>query len=72
VLAGTGEVWSQQIGAALAEEDAARLLGLAPSEVSTTPGLLRLPTCDGGFVYPLLQFGRDHAQPPGLADVVQP
>jgi hypothetical protein len=63
-------VWAQQIGAALAEDDVARLLGLTTSEVARSPRLLRIANRDGGVVYPVVQFDREHGQVPGVADVV--
>ena len=66
----TDEIWAAQIGAALTEDDAARLLGLTPAEVSQAADLLRIRDRDGRLVYPLMQFDTDRAQLPGIAEVV--
>jgi hypothetical protein len=63
------EVWTQQIGAVLGEEDAAGLLGLSPAALRHAGGLLRLRNRDGRPVYPIFQFA-DRAQLTGVAEVV--
>lgn len=63
------ELRARQIGAALAEADTARLLGLAPAAVQRAHGLLRLRTGTGGRSTRVFQFA-GRTQLPGVAEVV--
>lgn len=65
----TDTAWPGQIGPALSEEDAARLLGASTSAVRADRQLLRISNSDGRPVYPVVQFD-DQGQVPGVADVV--
>jgi hypothetical protein len=61
--------WAAQIGPALTQGDAARLLNKTEQAVSKDPRLLRLRNRDGRPVYPVVQFdGR--GQLAGVAEVL--
>lgn len=65
-------LWTWQVGAALSEPDAARLLGVSANEVRRMPGLLRVRTRDGEVVYPVVQFEPgSRRQVPEVATVVE-
>lgn len=62
-------LWADQVGPALSQQDAARLLGKTEQAVSKDPRLVRLRTADGRPLYPVAQFdGRGLL--PGVAEVV--
>jgi hypothetical protein len=66
----TDRAWAGQVGPALTQADAARLLGKTEQAVAKDRRLLRLKTRSGRVAYPLVQFdGR--RQLPGVADVVR-
>jgi len=61
--------WTEQIGPALTQSDAARLLDVSVQAVSKNQHLLRLTNRDGRVVYPIFQF--DGRRPlPGLGQVL--
>ena len=61
--------WAEQIGPALTQPDAARLLNVSVQAVSKNRHLLRLTNRDGRVVYPIFQF--DGRRPlPGLGQVL--
>ncbi len=61
--------WATQIGPALSQGDAARLLEVTVQAVSKNRGLLRIRNRDGRVVYPMLQFDGRRVLP-GLAEVL--
>lgn len=65
----SSRLWSVQVGPALTQGDAARLLGKTPQAVSQDRRLVRVVNSDGRPVYPLFQF--DGRRPiAGVGDVV--
>lgn len=64
----SSRLWSTQVGPALTQGDAARLLAKTAQAVSQDRRLVRVVNSDGRPVYPLFQFdGRRLV--PGVADV---
>lgn len=63
------QAWAEQIGPALTQRAAARLLGRSEQAVSKSRRLLRVRTRSGRAVYPVVQFA-GRAQLPGVGEVV--